>query len=97
MYMNPPNTTTSYQHTDDEGLSWLMNFHLVITAFIIILGLVGNSFTIIVLRREPFRSTSYGFHLTALAVADNLGLILFNFTKKVRYICLGKIFLARVI
>ena len=90
MDMMPPNTTTSFQHRDDEALSWLMNFYLVITAFIIILGLVGNSFTIIVLRREPFRSTSYGFHLTALAVADNLGLILYTFTKESTRYLFGK-------
>lgn len=75
------NTTTSFQNTANEDPSWIMNMHLVITAFLIILGLFGNTFTIIIMRKEPFRSSSYGIHLTALAVADMLSLFLSSLYK----------------
>ena len=75
------NTTTSFQNTTNEDLSWTMNMHFVITASLIILGLFGNTCTIIIMRKEPFRSSSYGIHLTALAVADMLSLFLSSLYK----------------
>lgn len=63
------------------GVSWFMIISLIVTAFLIIFGLFGNFFTIILMRKEPFRCTSYGAHLTALAIVDMLFLIMSTLIK----------------
>ena len=75
------NTTTSLQHTENEFLFWIVNWYFVITVFIVILGLLGSVCIIITMRREPFRSNTYGIHLTALAVVDMLNIISITLSK----------------
>lgn len=75
------NTTTLFPHFEDEVLPLIMDVYLVVTVLTVILGLFGSIFTIIIMRKEPFRSKSYGIHLTTLAVADMLSLILITLYK----------------
>ena len=75
------NTTTLFPHFDNDPWSWIMAVYLVVTVLTVILGLFGSIFTIIIMRKEPFKSSSYGIHLTALAVADMLSLILITCYK----------------
>ena len=75
------NSSTSFQNSEDNAVSNLMIINAVITVFIVIVGLLGNSVTIIVMRKEPFRSNSYGIHLTALAVTDMLCVVMLTLIK----------------
>ena len=75
------NSTTSFRNSEDKAVSKHMDIYLAITAFIVVFGFLGNVLTMIIMRKEPFRSNSYGIHLTALAVADMLSMILFTLIK----------------
>ena len=75
------NSSTSFQNSDDNAVSNLMIIYAVLTVFIVIVGLLGNSVTIIVMRREPFSFHSYGIHLTALTVTDMLFVIILTLIK----------------
>ena len=48
---------------------------LVVSSVLLVLGLFGNTVTILLMRNKPFRNNSHGIYLTALAFADNASLL----------------------
>ena len=63
------------------SVSWTTITTYIIVPLLIVLGLLGNTFTIIVMRSKRFQHSSTGVYLTALALSDLAFLLMFPFVK----------------
>ena len=73
--MNKTTTTTTPKTTNSDW--WI--FGHVIPILIILLGNLGNTFAVLVLRMRNILNTSTGFYMKALAMSDNYVMMLLLF------------------
>ena len=61
---------------------WLIYLSYVAVPLLLVVGLAGNSLTIVITRSRLYRHSSHGVYLTAMAVSDIIFLLAFPFTKR---------------
>ena len=84
---NQDNTTSFLQyigldHTHKaRAATWLTFISYICVPFLLLIGLCGNSLTVIVTRGRMYRHSSHGVYLTAMAISDIIFLLAFPFSK----------------
>ena len=64
-----------------DYLTGIMYFSFVMSATLVIMGLIGNITTILVMQQPPFQSTAHGIYLSSLALYDPICIICLCLTK----------------
>ena len=72
------------------SITWITYINLIASVVLLLLGLFGNTVTIILMRKKPFRANAHGIYLTALAVADTASLIVAPIRKRFTLELFGK-------
>ena len=62
-------------------ITWITVISCSVVPLLLLIGLFGNTFTIIVMRSKRYRSSSTGVYLTALALSDVTFILAFPFVK----------------
>ena len=73
---------TGYRFSTSFSVTWFTYTSLVISVVLVVVGLFGNTVTIILMRNLPFRANAHGIYLTALAAADIASLIVAPIRKR---------------
>ena len=73
---------TGRMFSGSYDVTWFTYTSLVISIVLVVLGLFGNTVTIILMRNLPFRANAHGIYLTALATADIASLIVVPIRKR---------------
>ena len=70
-------------------LSTLVYIFFTLSAVLLMVGLFGNITTILIMQKNPFKSTAHGVYMSALAVYDSICLVILAFNKSSSLYLLG--------
>ena len=70
------------KHPKARAEPWLMYVSYISVPLLLVVGLCGNTLTIMVTRSRHYRHSSHGVYLTAMAVSDIIFLLAFPFSKR---------------
>ena len=79
LFTNNTNVTT--QISPPDYVAGIMYFSFVMSATLVIMGLIGNITTILVMQQPPFQSTAHSIYLSSLALYDSICIFCLCLTK----------------
>ena len=84
------NATRGTNLDTDTPTTWLEYVSNISVPVLLLVGIVGNTLTLIIARSKLYRYSSHGIYLTALVIADVTFLLTFPFNKKIMISLLGR-------
>ena len=80
-HTSPENVTEPTCPSGTNLSSWITLTSVAIVPLLLVVGVLGNTFTVIVMRSKRYRSSSTGVYLTSLAISDLTFILAFPFAK----------------
>ena len=70
--------------------SWITITSVAIVPLLLVVGIIGNTFTVIVMRSKRYRASPTGVYLTALALSDLIFITAYPFAKSTTRVLFGE-------